>query len=181
MKSIDNMNEYMNITNLINEYIREWRVERNEESYNDELIKRCKEAADFRACIEIATRSKSPNNKIHPHQWRIGGKKLEEFLGALLQLEAELLAAKSFDEIHTIAVTARTPGVGQLTTYDIALRIGANRNLLPDKIYLHAGTKEGLRILLGKQIRGKRFITLQDLPYESFLSSMGKFPLCEKE
>lgn len=38
-------------------------------------------------------------------------------------------------------------GIGELTVYDTALRIGAKLGLLPKKVYLHAGTRAGARAL----------------------------------
>lgn len=39
------------------------------------------------------------------------------------------------------------PGLGHLYTYDTALRIGSKLVQLPNKVYLHAGTRRGARIL----------------------------------
>jgi hypothetical protein len=38
-------------------------------------------------------------------------------------------------------------GLGHLYTYDTALRIGAKLDLLPEKVYLHAGTRKGAKAL----------------------------------
>ena len=38
-------------------------------------------------------------------------------------------------------------GAGELYVYDTSLRIGAKSNLLPTKVYLHAGTRVGARAL----------------------------------
>ncbi len=37
--------------------------------------------------------------------------------------------------------------VGELTVYDTALRIGAHFGLEPTRVYLHAGTRVGARVL----------------------------------
>src|SRR5262249_51982407 len=40
----------------------------------------------------------------------------------------------------------RISGIGELTIYDTALRIGGKLGLEPDVVYLHAGTREGARV-----------------------------------
>jgi len=54
-------------------------------------------------------------------------------------------------------------GVGELTIYDTANRIGAHLGLKPEHIYLHAGTKKGAEKLLGHRIKAKH-INAHDLP-----------------
>jgi hypothetical protein len=55
-------------------------------------------------------------------------------------------------------------GIGELYIYDTALRIGAKLNLLPSRIYLHAGARVGARAL---GFAGRlKYIELRDLPKE---------------
>ena len=44
-------------------------------------------------------------------------------------------------------VAADFHGIGSLTVYDTATRIGAFLKLEPDRVYLHAGTRDGARAL----------------------------------
>jgi hypothetical protein len=44
-------------------------------------------------------------------------------------------------------LTEPIPGIGELTVYDTALRIGAHFGLEPERVYVHAGTREGARAL----------------------------------
>ena len=37
--------------------------------------------------------------------------------------------------------------IGRLMVYDTSLRVGARLHLLPDRVYLHAGTRVGARAL----------------------------------
>ena len=59
--------------------------------------------------------------------------------------ERDLREAPSFDELHRVVreVGDRIPGIGVLAVYDTALRIGAKRDLLPTRVYLHRGTMSG--------------------------------------
>ena len=55
-------------------------------------------------------------------------------------------------------------GLGELYVYDTALRIGAKLNLLPNKVYLHAGTRSGAEAL---GFDGKATVlNVSDLPRE---------------
>lgn len=61
-------------------------------------------------------------------------------------------------------------GIGELTTYDIAVRIAnylngnlSNSNILPDKVYLHTGAWVGAKKLFGPNKRLKRV-----MPHSSF-------------
>ena len=56
-------------------------------------------------------------------------------------------------------------GIGELTHYDFALRIGAYLGHFPQKIYLHSGTKEGAESLLKKKISEDSLET-KDFPKE---------------
>ena len=76
--------------------------------------------------------------------------------------------AENFDDLLNIIERAAPKGIGELMVYDTAVRVGAFLNLSPDKIYLHAGTKTGLKKLNGK-FKGKT-ITKNQLP-EPFKSS----------
>jgi hypothetical protein len=57
------------------------------------------------------------------------------------------------------------PGVGELTVYDTALRIGAKRELLPKRVYLHAGARVGARALGLKNWRAQS-LDLHEFPAE---------------
>jgi hypothetical protein len=64
------------------------------------------------------------------------------------QLE-DIQASKDFEDLRCVVQQVRSgvKGIGRLTVYDTALRIGANLNLRPAHIYLHAGTTEGAKAL----------------------------------
>ena len=66
-----------------------------------------------------------------------------------------LAKAKSFEDLHkTVAATISSiPGIGELTIYDTALRIGAKLQLEPNVVFLHAGTRAGAR-WLGLNVSG---------------------------
>jgi hypothetical protein len=62
---------------------------------------------------------------------------------------ANLRSARSFADLITRVSTAvrLVHGVGELYVYDTTLRLGGHLGLLPRKVYLHAGTRQGARAL----------------------------------
>jgi len=123
--------------------------------------------------IEAAVLSKylhSDTEFLHPHQRRIGYKVLEQFyVEKISRIDpVYFTGAKSFDEIYNIIwkEACQSERIGQLATYDIALRIGYCLGKYPDKVYLHQGAKEGARLLLkweGKRLTG-RFMRKEEFP-----------------
>jgi hypothetical protein len=92
--------------------------------------------------------------KLHPHQRRVGKKKLKCKSKKLLAIECKIAEKTDFDELHKLIKDAKVRGVGELTNYDIALRISwylyyvkKVKNILPKKVYLHSGTRKGAKIL----------------------------------
>jgi hypothetical protein len=68
----------------------------------------------------------------------------------------------SFSELIASIQHSKIKGIGDLTIYDTAQRIGNYLGIQPDKIYLHRGVRTGAEILLGK-IKTK-FIIKDQLP-----------------
>ncbi len=72
-----------------------------------------------------------------------------------------------FDALHD-AVREAIQGITRvdvLAIYDTALRLGAFRGVLPDRVYLHAGTLKGVKNL-GLNIRAKKSLAMSDFPPE---------------
>lgn len=116
----------------------------------------------LRDAITVAALSINKDNKRCPHQYRIPKAVLEQAKHELLVNIARIRKAKSFDELYTIVRTLGIFGIGELTAYDIALRIGAYLKLHPDRVYLHAGTRAGAKRLLG-EVSGD-YLFKSDLP-----------------
>lgn len=92
------------------------------------------------------------NGKRHPHQRRIPGAVLEVFERQLQESLDRIATADSFPALFDIVFSQAGSGIGELTVYDVAHRIGTYLGLEPDKVYLHAGTAEGAEAL---GVRGK--------------------------
>jgi hypothetical protein len=116
------------------------------------------------AAVERAAEACLPSGKRHPHQRRIPRAALQESSRRLLGNLPRLRLTSSFDELFDLveAIIRPIPKIGELAIYDTALRIGARFGLEPDKVYVHAGTREGLRAL-GFSGR-ERTVELNELP-----------------
>jgi len=119
---------------------------------------------DFADAIVRACRAEGEDGKVHSHQRRIGRRLLTEILPLLGGAEDLISKANSFDDVYDVVWTSigNVGGIGDLTVYDIAQRIGWYRGLAPDRIYLHAGTREGARALCGAD--SGKFLNRKRLP-----------------
>ncbi|MBI2845284.1 MAG: hypothetical protein HYX86_01925 [Chloroflexi bacterium] len=101
------------------------------------------------AIYKAAFAIRGPNGRRHGHQTRIKKRALEEAASILGQMEGEIRSCKDFEGlIHLIKNTVEPiPGLGELYTYDTALRIGAKLGLRPNLVYIHAGTRDGAKAL----------------------------------
>ncbi len=97
--------------------------------------------------IETAAMARLRNGKRHSHQWRIPRAVLENVKNNLIERQDELERSADFDDIYRIVHECRVSGFGELAIYDTALRIGVRLGKLPSRVYLHAGTRKGLKAL----------------------------------
>lgn len=106
------------------------------------------EQPSLEAAIEVAALARL-KDKRHAHQRRIRTPVLQRSMEALLHVADELQACPSFDELfHLVeAVIGPIDGIGELAVYDTALRLGAYLQIAPDLVYIHSGTRTGLKKL----------------------------------
>lgn len=109
----------------------------------------------FSACpsletaIEHAALAIDGNGKRFAHQRRLIHEALAAAKRALLSTIAPLNLIRDFDVLIRLIeeIVAPIDGIGKLYVYDTSLRIGAKLGLLPEKVYLHAGTRDGAKVL----------------------------------
>lgn len=97
--------------------------------------------------IRRAALARTPKGTKHSHQRHIPKLILERFQRNLRAVEAELQNSNEFNSIYDLVKKQKVDGIGPLATYDTALRIGAYRRALPKMVYLHAGTRKGVKNL----------------------------------
>ncbi len=98
------------------------------------------------------------------HQRRIPRAALAKSRRRLLRDLPKLRNARTFEELHSFIASRikPIPGIGELTIYDTALRIGAKLHKEPKCVYLHAGTRIGARKLVRDMNR--EFIGVEEFP-----------------
>jgi len=129
----------------------------------DKHLEYCVGQDSLKAAIEIAAKAIDQFDNIHNHQRRNGRLALGKFAKNLALKEQLISRASDFDELISIVQNAKCDKIGELAIYDTAYRIGNYLGILPEKIYLHSGTREGAKALIGRAA-GKTYILQTDLP-----------------
>jgi hypothetical protein len=114
------------------------------------------------SAIERAGLAITPGGKRYHHQRRLPRALLKQAATELKR--AGLKRSRDFDELHERVSRAigSLHGIGELTVYDTALRIGARVGYLPKRVYLHSGTRTGAKAL-GLNWRAP-FVEVGELP-----------------
>lgn len=103
----------------------------------------------LREAIRLAALAVNSRGKRYAHQRRMKREVLEGARDVLLRNEKSIAGCLNFDELYALLDRVLRPikGLGELYVYDTALRIGASLGHLPQRVYLHAGTRLGARAL----------------------------------
>ena len=135
--------------------------------------------SDFKKIVEKAFYPR--DGKRDSHQYRIETKAYRKYKRKIKKMALEIMEANDFDEILDFATFKDEEhifGIGELTEYDIAFRIGKALGKCPDKLYLHAGTKEGAK-KAGFNVNKEKFLTLETVI--SKLHFLKDVPMCQIE
>ena len=145
---------------LINKYS-------HEDGYRKAIVEEIIEFKEIMDITEAITNAATTTvgGKRHPHHYRKSKKTLEEAKIILIKEAYKISRINSFDKLHEsiIDLLKDIPNIGPLYYYDTALLIGAHLGKLPEKIYLHAGTKKGAKNM-GINIRNKKYIEMGYIP-----------------
>jgi hypothetical protein len=131
----------MKFNDIVSDYIRKYRAGAREEMRNFENERNPSSAISRAALCEWR------DGMRHPHQWRIPRVLLDQVEARLQTIRQRLAKAADFDALHKLVEEeiGGIKGIGPLTVYDIAHRIGAYFRKAPAVVYLHAGTRIGAR------------------------------------
>lgn len=162
---------------VVQHYIKECRAQARREmkvfANQAFLAKAIKLAA---ACTDVLIAEDTGRIVRHSHQRRIPRRCLRQAEKSLLAAESKLRASSNFNELHQqVSIAIKGGGIGALTIYDVAHRIGAYLKLYPNLVYLHAGTAEGARHIgvrdqaVAKNALPKEFRTLSPAEIEDCL------------
>jgi hypothetical protein len=140
----------MTFDEIVDDYIREYRDDARSEMEDFERER------SPSAAIRKAALCEWQNGKRHPHQRRIPKALLEQVEAGLQAIRRSLARAPDFAALQRLVEEeiGDMKGIGDLTVYDIAHRIGAHFGKAPERVYLHAGTRTGARTF---NIRGDSF------------------------
>jgi hypothetical protein len=149
---------------------RRFRSSNNYQAALDEK-ERFEKPRPFRKLLKIVARCKYTDGKKHPHAKKICKVALKAGRKALLQNCARIERGfESFHDFHQFLASLAEPihGLGPLTVYDWACRIGFRLKLYPDYVYLHSGTNKGARAIRPK-LKARiddetRYLRICDLP-----------------
>jgi hypothetical protein len=129
---------------LVDDYIQWMRPHREDE------LGKFRDVRTDEDAISYAALARDPETgKKHPHQYRIPQASLEKSRRKLLKNLPRVRSAASFEELIKLVDDLIGPvdRIGELAVYDTALRIGARFGLEPEKVYVHRGTRDGIRKL----------------------------------
>ena len=129
----------------LNEIIEDYKRRKKESP--DTWSDYCKKT-DLEEVIEKAGLAINPDGRRNAHQRRLTKVTLNEFKTKLLAKQKEIEKAETFEELLNLVENCRIKGIGELTCYDTAKRIGAKLNIYPAKVYLHAGTRIGAKAFI---------------------------------
>lgn len=155
----------------------QWRyVERKK---TDQVIKFCGESTTLDQAVERAVRARDAAGKHHNHQSKVDLTARLKFGAIIVRGKKDWLgrihAAKEdglewltpFDAMHDWFDSVKPYGIGPVTVYDVAVRVGAFLEVEPKQVYMHAGVRQGLKALeeaLGNHPAGKRLAGAHKLP-----------------
>lgn len=122
-------------------------IERFPRERRDMVVVYCAKAPTIQEAIRRAVASKDESGKHHNHQSKIARECYKPFTNELIKNCKRLAKASDFDELHDMIDSCKVKGIGPLMVYDVAVRIGAFREIEPKSVYLHAGARIGAREL----------------------------------
>jgi len=133
----------MTLDEIVSAYIRDYRRKALAEM---RMFERQSKTSD---AIRRAALCIFSDGKRHPHQRRIPRAVLERAETILQAAARSLSNAPDFAALHKLVKRriGDIRGIGDLTVYDIAHRLGAYFGKAPELVYLHAGTQIGARAL----------------------------------
>jgi hypothetical protein len=133
----------MKLAGLVQHYVRRYRPKAKEE------LDWFRQQSSLDAAISVAALAINSSGKRFPHQYKIPRSAVPKGLVELLSARDQIEHCRSFHELLHVVRRILTPirGLGELYVYDTALRIGAKLGHLPERVYLHRGTRVGARAL----------------------------------
>jgi hypothetical protein len=134
-----------------------WRYVKRKKT--DQVIKYCKHAPNLSIAIDRAVRARDEHGKHHNHQSKVDlnarlalgnqmWKRRKEWLRwikiAKDNPSDDWMGLGPFDALHDWIIQNKPFGIGPVTAYDVAVRVGAFLKISPSTVYMHAGVRQGM-------------------------------------
>ncbi len=119
-------------------------IEEHDPELSEAERNRFRNIPSLKQAIKVAAESRKENGHPYGHQqrnWNFWPDAIPKATKILLDAHDKIEACSDLDEIHDLikALLSDVKGLKELYCYDVAERIGAYRDCLPEKVYLHAG------------------------------------------
>jgi len=121
-------------------------IEGDAKKYRDTVVDYCMKAVSFENAVFRACRCRNELGKKHNHQSKVRDVHLDTWRERIISNINPVLIRDFdhlFDELHKLLIW----GIGPVTHYDVATRIGAYLGFEPQQLYLHAGVLDGWKLL----------------------------------
>lgn len=142
-------------------------------------LERFFKSLSFHSAIEYAASGVTPHRNIHPHQKGIGVKQLRQSAVVLKKYAPAIRKARSFADLFIIteAVRSQLRRLGDLWSYDTALRMAFNRGktFYPQAVFVQKTVKKGIKKIFHKMPLKQRTLPLKIFPKE--LQTMKPFEI----
>lgn len=139
----------------------QWRyVERKK---TDQVIRYCRKSKNFAEAVRRAVESRDKDGKHHNHQSKVDITARRQFGSRIIAYKKDIKRIRDhtgpgddvfsefyrpFDALHDLFDSIKPFGIGPVTVYDVAVRVGAFLEIEPESVYMHAGVKQGLKALI---------------------------------
>jgi hypothetical protein len=115
----------------------------------DQVIWWCSVAPDFPTAVRRAVEARDAQGKHHNHQSKVDIIARRKFGNKIIKrANRGSLPMDDFDDLHDVLDHIKPYGIGPVTVYDVAVRIGAFLHIEPYSVYMHAGVRQGAKALV---------------------------------
>lgn len=132
-----------------------WRYQ--DRNKTDQVVRYCADADNFPEAVVRACEARDEYGKHHNHQSKVDIHARRRFGRKIIKKTARgAIDTSSFEAFHDSIDEIKPYGIGPVTVYDVAVRVGAFLGIEPKSVYMHAGVRQGLRALVEALVRMKR-------------------------
>jgi hypothetical protein len=154
---------------------------RNSVGHDDPVVDYCKEAPNLATAIGRACDGRRHDGKLFKKGSCVRTESKKELANKLRAKIETLRNAKDFEHIYGVVEATQVWGIGRMSVYAIAERIGAYLGIKPKAyLYLHAGPLEGWKRLMGYEpANGRVAVSVLPKPFRTIELYHVENLLCE--